>query len=84
VLVRSHAVMAVTCSDVDLAAAASGPPARVYDVLRQAVAVDLLDSTARSVGLIRAMGALVVEAPPDKLGSACVDGYLTLKRRARV
>ena len=84
VLVRSHAVMAVTCSDIDLVAAANKPPERVYDVLRQAVAVDLLDSTARSVSLLRAMGALVVVGSPDRLGSACVDGYLRLKRRARV
>jgi uncharacterized protein (DUF58 family) len=84
VLTRRHAVMAVTCLDSDLLSISTRPPAGVHDALREAAAVDLLDNSARSVELIRRMGAVVVESPPDSLGAACVDGYLRLKRRARL
>jgi uncharacterized protein (DUF58 family) len=84
VLTRRHAVMAVTCVDADLVEAADRSPARLHDVLRQAAAVDLLDRTARSVDLLRRMGAIVVQASPSDLGAASVDGYLRLKRRARI
>lgn len=84
VLARSHSVMAVSCTDTDLVERARTPPRGVDDALRQSVAVGLLEATSRSVELIRRMGALVVEAPCAVLGSACVAGYVTLKRRARV
>lgn len=84
VLTRRHAVMAVTCIDADLIEAADQPPTFLHDVLRQAAAVDLLDRTARSVDLMRRMGAIVVQATPSDLGAASVDGYLRLKRRARL
>jgi uncharacterized protein (DUF58 family) len=84
VLTRRHAVMAVTCLDSDLLSVSTGSPGGVHDALRQAAAVDLLNSTARSVELLRRMGAVVVESTPDSLGAACVDGYLRLKRRARL
>jgi uncharacterized protein (DUF58 family) len=84
VLTRRHAVMAVTCVDADLLSVSTRSPAVLHDALRQAAAVDLLNSTARSVELIGRMGAVVVESPPDRLGAACVDGYLRLKRRARL
>jgi uncharacterized protein (DUF58 family) len=84
VLTRRHAVMAVSCVDSDLLGISVNPPEGLHEVLRQAAAIDLLNNTARSVELIRRMGALVVESAPDSLGAACVAGYLTLKRRARV
>ncbi len=84
VLTRRHAVMAVSCVDSDLLAISVNPPDDLHEVLRQGAAIDLLNNTARSVELIRRMGAQVVEAAPDTLGAACVSGYLTLKRRARV
>jgi uncharacterized protein (DUF58 family) len=84
VLVRRHAVMAVTCIDQDLVDAANRPPDSFHDVLRQAAAIDLLERTARSVDLMRRLGAIVVQGSPQDLGAASVDGYLRLKRRARV
>ena len=76
--------MAVTCVDADLARGRHEFARRCSTTrLRQAAAIDLLNSTARSVELMRRMGAVVVESPPE-LGAACVDGYLRLKRRARL
>jgi uncharacterized protein (DUF58 family) len=83
-LTSRHAVMAVTCVDADLVEAANEPPSVLIDALRQAAAVDLLDRTARSVDLMRHMGAVVVQASPADLGAASVEGYLRLKRRARL
>jgi uncharacterized protein (DUF58 family) len=84
VLARHHAVLIITCRDPDLAAAVSDEPHDVRDVLRAAVSLDMLEERARTTSLLRAMGATVVEAPPDKLGPACVQAYLRLKQRARV
>jgi uncharacterized protein (DUF58 family) len=81
-LVRKHAVMAVSCIDTDLEAVVRTQPVGVDDMLRQSVAIDLLAASARSASLIRRMGAVVVEESPSRLGEACVEGYLRLKRRA--
>jgi hypothetical protein len=81
-LLRKHAVMAVSCTDTDLEEVVRRIPTGVHDTLRQAVAIDLLAGSARSANLIRRMGAVVVEESPTRLGDACVEGYLRLKRRA--
>jgi uncharacterized protein (DUF58 family) len=81
-LLRKHAVMAVSCTDTDLEEVVRSQPVGVDDVLRQSVAIDLLAGSARSASLIRRMGAVVVEESPSRLGEACVAGYLRLKRRA--
>lgn len=84
VLSRRHAVMVVSCRDPDIATAVVAPPRRPEDVFRAAAALDLLQSRSRAAALLRHMDAVVVEAPPDRLGAACVSGYLSLKRRARL
>jgi uncharacterized protein (DUF58 family) len=84
VLVRRHAVMVVTCTDVDLVAAASADPTDVHDVLRAAVALDLLAAKDVASARLRAMGVVVVESEPAQLGRACVRAYHRMKRRARL
>jgi uncharacterized protein (DUF58 family) len=84
VLTRHHAVLIATCRDPDLTSAVSDPPHDVRDVLRSAVALDILESRHRAISRLRSMGATVVEASPEKLGSACVHAYLMLKQRARL
>jgi uncharacterized protein (DUF58 family) len=81
-LLRKHAVMAVSCTDTDLEEVVLKNPLGVDDALRQSVAIDLLAGSARTAKLIRRMGAVVVEESPSRLGEACVEGYLRLKRRA--
>jgi uncharacterized protein (DUF58 family) len=54
------------------------------DVMAAAVTVELLESRRRVVRLLQSLGAVVVEAPPDSLGPACVAAYLNLKRHARL
>ena len=65
VLVHHHAVLIATCRDLDLTAAVSDRPHDVRDVLRSAVALDILESRHRAAALLRSMGATVVESPPD-------------------
>jgi len=84
VLLRRHAVLVASCLDPDLAAAVSQPPHDPRDVMRTAVAVDLLESRARAVRMLEALGADVVEAAPSALGPACVRAYARLKQRARL
>jgi uncharacterized protein (DUF58 family) len=84
VLTRHHAVLIATCRDPDLTAAVADRPHDVRDVMRSAVALDILESHHRAASLLRSMGATVVEAAPEKLGAACVHAYLVLKQRARL
>jgi len=84
ILLRHHAVLIASCADPDLAAAVSTPPDDILHVMRAAVAVDIQASKARSMALLRSLGADVVEAPPESLGPACVRAYLRLKQRARL
>jgi uncharacterized protein (DUF58 family) len=84
VLVRRHAVLVVSCRDPDLHAAVAEAPGDVGDVLRAAVALDLLDGRRRVAERLRGFGAVVVEAPPERLGATCVHAYLALKQRARL
>jgi uncharacterized protein (DUF58 family) len=84
ILMRHHAVLIASCSDPDLASAVSTPPDDVRGVMRAAVAVDLEAGKARSIALLRSLGADVVEATPQSLGPACVRSYLRLKQRARL
>ena len=84
ILLRHHAVLIASSADPDLAATMSTPPNDVRQVMRIAVAADVLASRARSVGMLRSLGADVVEATPESLGPACVRAYLRLKQRARI
>jgi uncharacterized protein (DUF58 family) len=84
VLARRHAVLIATCRDPDLVTAVTDRPHEMRDVLRSAVAIDILESRNRTSVLLRSMGATVVEAPPERLGAACVHAYLRLKQRARL
>jgi uncharacterized protein (DUF58 family) len=84
ILTRHHALMVVSCLDPDLASAVNNEPHNIHDVLRTSVALDLLSAKNRVRSLLSSMGAVVVEADAEKLGSACVRSYFTLKSRARL
>ena len=84
VVARRHAVLVASCTDPDLTTVTTRPPRDQLEVMRAAVAVELLTSRRRAVTLLQALGAVVVEAPPDALGPACVSAYLKLKQHARL
>jgi uncharacterized protein (DUF58 family) len=84
ILVRHHVIMVVSCRDLDLQAAITEPPNGVRDVLRAAIALDLLVARRRTNALLRRMGVVVVEADPQGLGPACVSAYTAIKSAGRL
>ncbi|MCU1452271.1 MAG: hypothetical protein JWN46_417 [Acidimicrobiales bacterium] len=84
VLVRHHAVLVVTAADPDLVRAVTVDPLTAVDVHAASVADDLLAARDRVVRSLGTLGCVVVDAAPDRLPSAAVAAYLTLKSRARL
>jgi uncharacterized protein (DUF58 family) len=84
VLARRHAVVVASATDPDLERAVTRDPVVARDVYAAAVALDVLGARAEAVRALRRAGAVVVEAPHDALGEACVRAYLSLKARARL
>jgi uncharacterized protein (DUF58 family) len=84
VVARHHAVVVASPRDPDVTGAVTRPPERARDVYAAAVALDVLDARARAASALARAGAQVVEATPARLGEACVDAYVRLKRTARL
>jgi uncharacterized protein (DUF58 family) len=76
VLARRHAVIVAAPTDPALEQLAQG------DDERATIARDVLQARAKAVARVRAAGARVLEAPPDKLAAACVAAYLRAKATA--
>jgi uncharacterized protein (DUF58 family) len=76
VLARRHAVLVAAPKDPALEALAEGEDARAT------IARDVIRSRADAAARVRAAGARVLEAEPDKLAAACVAAYLRAKSRA--
>jgi uncharacterized protein (DUF58 family) len=83
-LARRHAVAVASAADTDLEAILRREPRAPVDVYAAAVALDVLGARARVTAQLRRAGADVLEAPPDRLGAACVATYLRAKARARL
>jgi uncharacterized protein (DUF58 family) len=78
VLARHHAVVVASPADPALAEASAAGGARAR------VAASVLAARARAAARVRAGGATVLEAPPERLPAACVAAYLRAKSRARL
>jgi uncharacterized protein (DUF58 family) len=61
---------------------AATPPAAPADVARALAAADVEAARDAAAASVRAAGAAVVDAPPGRLGQACVAAYLRAKSRA--
>jgi uncharacterized protein (DUF58 family) len=82
VLSRRHAVVVASPSDPALAALADDAGSDPLTVARATVAGDVLRARARAAAQVRAAGARVLEAPPDRLPAVLVSAYLRAKARA--
>ena len=84
VLTRRHAVMVGSPSDPALEAlvAAGTQPPDALTAARATIAGDVLNARARAAAQVRAAGARVLEAPPDRLAATLVAAYLRAKARA--
>ncbi len=84
VLARRHAVVVAGATDPDLRQAVTADPHDTDDLARAAVALAVLDERNHVAALLRHAGAEVIEAPPERLATACVGAYLRAKARARL
>ena len=82
VLSRRHAVIVASPSDPALAAFAAAGASDPLAAARATIASDVLAARARAAAQVRAAGARVLEAPPDKLPAVLVAAYLRAKSRA--
>ncbi|MEX0699737.1 MAG: DUF58 domain-containing protein [Acidimicrobiia bacterium] len=82
VLSRHHAVVVASVTDPSVATALALSVPSEAAVLRQAVAVEVIEARERVAARLGGLGARVVEAAPEKLAAVCVDAYLAAKRRA--
>jgi uncharacterized protein (DUF58 family) len=77
VLTRKHAVFVASPSDPALEALAHSD-----NRAEAIVANDVIDARERAAAQVRAAGARVLQAPPDRLPATLVAAYLRAKRRA--
>jgi uncharacterized protein (DUF58 family) len=84
VLARRHAVVVASPADPALEALTATPPRSEGELARAAVALEVRAARSRAAALVRGAGAQVLEAPAERLPSACVAAYLRAKQRARL
>lgn len=80
-LMRTHLVMFVVFRDAELEALISRAPETPEDVSRAVIAERLQKQREGVVARLRRLGAQIVDAPPEGLGTALLNGYLDVKRR---
>ena len=83
-LLRRHVVLFVTLQDPGLVDAAEAAPASAAALARAVVAQQLRRDRAAVLEHLARRGALVLDAPPERLGPTLVARYLDAKRRERV
>jgi uncharacterized protein (DUF58 family) len=80
-LLRRHLVLFVVLRDDELEGLTAADPQMPEDVSRAVVAGTLLRERETVIGRLRRMGAHIVDAPAERVGTEVVNAYLDLKRR---
>jgi uncharacterized protein (DUF58 family) len=80
-LLRTHLVLFVVFRDEELQSIVDREPRDADDVTRAVVAAQLQAQREVVIETLRRLGAHIIEAPVDRMGSALVNGYLDIKRR---
>lgn len=83
-VLRSHLLLIAAVRDPQVEHWARVVPADAGAAFRKAAAVQALDRRARTVTRLRALGAVVIDAPPGRLAPDLADAYLTMKATARL
>jgi uncharacterized protein (DUF58 family) len=83
-VLRDHAVLVVSIRDPQLEAWRDATVTGPGDAYRAAAATSVLAARDRAAARLRALGAVVVDGPPDELPSRLIDGYLDLKFSGRL
>lgn len=84
VLLKRHLVVVAAIDDPVVRDWATGDVASPDDAYRAAGAVQLLRSRRRTVRLLRQLGAVVVDEPPNRAAAAVMDAYLDMKAAGRL
>jgi uncharacterized protein (DUF58 family) len=80
-LMRTHLVLFVVFRDEELEGLAAREPQTPDDVSRAVIAERMLKQREAVTTRLRRLGAQIVDAPAEALGSALLNGYLDVKRR---
>ncbi len=83
-LARDHLVVLAGATDPDVASWAAAVPTEAGTAYRKAAAVAALEERRRVVHRLRALGATVVDEPPDRLAARLCDAYLQVKATGRL
>jgi uncharacterized protein (DUF58 family) len=81
---RRHLVVVAAVTDPDVLRWATEPAIDAEAAHRKAAAVAALQARARAAASLRALGAVVVDAPPGKLAAELTDAYLDAKATGRL
>jgi len=84
VLARRHAVLVASATDPDLTSAVVIRPSTARELAVAAVATEVLAERDLARTRLSATGAMVVDAPAERLATRCVSAYLRLKSTARI
>jgi uncharacterized protein (DUF58 family) len=83
-LSRRHLVVVASLTDPDVARWADDVPTEAVTSYRKAAATVALERRSVTAALLRAAGAVVVDAPPGKLAGRLADAYLDVKTNGRL
>lgn len=83
-IVRDHVVVIGAVRDPEVERWARASPADAGAAYRKAAAVQALDARRRTVGRLRGLGVVVVDASPGRLAPALADAYLHAKATSRL
>jgi uncharacterized protein (DUF58 family) len=83
-LMRTHLVLFVVFRDEELESLVGREPQTADDVSRAVIAERMLKQREAVTARLRRLGAQIVDAPAESLGTALLNGYLDVKRRGLV
>ncbi|MCW5760833.1 MAG: DUF58 domain-containing protein, partial [Phenylobacterium sp.] len=83
-LMRTHLVLFVVFRDEELESLVAREPETADDVSRAVIAERMLRQREAVSARLKRMGAQIVDAPAESLGTALLNGYLDVKRRGLV
>ena len=80
-LMKRHLILFVAFRDEELESLAAAQPANADDVTRAVIADTLMQEREIVLTKLQRMGALIVDAPSDRIGAGLINQYLNIKRR---
>lgn len=81
---RTHLILVGAVRDPEVVAWAQAAPDDADEAHRKAAAITALSGRERAMGLLRERGVVVVDVPPNTLGTELADRYLEFKSAGRL